>query len=170
MIIRQATPQDYEALSILIEQVDVLHRRQLPHIFRKGDDPAKQQDYIMGLLTTENVGVFVAEQNHSLTGFVVVLVRMTPDIPILVPRCYALIENIGVDKSHQKQGIGKALMARAQQFASAKGASSLELTVYEFNQDARAFYEALGYQTESRRMTINLGDKYRENISQEDKT
>lgn len=164
MIIRQANPQDYGALSTLIEQVDNLHRRQLPHVFQKADQSTTQRDYILGLIAAENVGVFVAEQENRLIGFVVVLVRLTPDIPILVKRCYALIENIGVAEDYQSQGVGKALMGRAHQWAAENGANRVELTVYEFNQAAKDFYESLGYHTESRRMSIKLEYKSQEDM------
>jgi hypothetical protein len=44
----------------------------------------------------------------------------------------------------------------AQAWAIAKGATSVELNVFEFNQKAIAFYEGLGYQTLSRKMSNDL--------------
>jgi ribosomal protein S18 acetylase RimI-like enzyme len=47
-------------------------------------------------------------------------------------------------------------MERAHLWAAAQGASEVELTVYEFNEPARAFYENLGYETRSRQMYLSL--------------
>jgi ribosomal protein S18 acetylase RimI-like enzyme len=47
-------------------------------------------------------------------------------------------------------------MRRAQTWARAQGAGEIELTVYEFNEPAIAFYQSLGYKTVSRRMTFPL--------------
>ena len=47
-------------------------------------------------------------------------------------------------------------MDEAQVWAIAKGAASIELNVYEFNQAAISFYERLGYQTLSRKMSKEL--------------
>ena len=157
MNIREATPRDYQRLCTLIDQVDGLHREHLPHIFQKAEGPTRQREYVLGLIAADNVGVFVTEQDGRLIGLVVVIVRVSSDIPILVPRTFALIENICVDRDHRNQGIGKALVEHAQLWAKEKGANSIELTVYEFNTDAREFYESLGYFTESRRMTRRLG-------------
>jgi GNAT superfamily N-acetyltransferase len=55
-------------------------------------------------------------------------------------------------------GIGQALLRRAERWAAERGASELELTVWEFNQDAIAFYEKLGYVTERRTMWKTISD------------
>ncbi|MEA3438696.1 MAG: GNAT family N-acetyltransferase [Chloroflexota bacterium] len=157
MKIREATPRDYQQLCTLIDQVDRLHREHLPHIFQKAEGPTRQREYVLGLIAADNVGVFAAEQDGRLIGLVVVIVRVASDIPILVPRTFALIENICVDRDHRNQGIGRALVEHAQLWAKEKGADSIELTVYEFNNEAWQFYESMGYFTESRRMTRKLG-------------
>lgn len=43
-------------------------------------------------------------------------------------------------------------MAHMETWAVSKCASSIELNVYEFNQEAISFYEGLGYKTLSRKM------------------
>ena len=156
MIIREATERDYEPLCALIDQVDRLHREHMPHIFKQADGPVRQREYILSLIGADNVCLFVAEEGDRLVGFVNVIVRLATDIPILVPRRYALIENLVVDENHRRQGIGRALIVRAHQWTVDMGAESIELTVYEFNREARAFYERLGYETESRKMSRKL--------------
>ncbi len=47
-------------------------------------------------------------------------------------------------------------MEKMQEWAIAKGATSIELNVYEFNETAISFYEGLGYQTLSRKMSKEL--------------
>jgi ribosomal protein S18 acetylase RimI-like enzyme len=47
-------------------------------------------------------------------------------------------------------------MSEAHDWAIARGASSVELNVYEFNVPAIAFYQELGYQTISRQMNTPL--------------
>lgn len=44
----------------------------------------------------------------------------------------------------------------AQEWAIAKGETSTELNVYDFNQTVISFYERLGYQAFSRRMSKEL--------------
>ena len=48
------------------------------------------------------------------------------------------------------------LMHKMQAWAIEKGATSIELNVYEFNETAISFYEKLGYRTLSRKMSKEL--------------
>jgi len=48
------------------------------------------------------------------------------------------------------------LMDIVHEWAIAKGATAIELNVYEFNKSAMAFYRRLGYETVSRKMSRAL--------------
>jgi ribosomal protein S18 acetylase RimI-like enzyme len=150
--IRAATAQDYDDLCALIDEVDALHRDNLGHLFQKPGGPIRDKDYILGLIADEDVGLFVAEAVGVVIGLVHVAVCESPPIPIFVPRRYAVVENLVVGQGFRQAGVGRALMEQAHQWAGAQGAAEVELTVYDFNEAARAFYESLGYETRSRHM------------------
>jgi ribosomal protein S18 acetylase RimI-like enzyme len=154
--IRKATAEDYNALCELFDEVDALHRGALPHIFQKPDGPVREHAYYQGLIADENVGVFVAEAGGELVGFVHAVIRDTPALPVIVPRRYAIVDGIGVKAEFQNHGIGRMLMDTAREWAIAKGATAIELNVYEFNKTAIAFYQRLGYETLSRKMSRAL--------------
>ena len=143
--IREARAHDYPQLCALIEEVDALHRDRLPDTFQKPLGPIRDEDYISYLIDSEHAGVFVAERAGQLVGFVQIMLAESPDIPICVPRRYALIDNLVVKSDLRRSGIGQALMNRASAWATAQGAISIELTVYDFNEAALEFYRALGY-------------------------
>ena len=154
--IREAAERDYQSLCLIIGEVDGMHRDALPEWFRAPDGPSRQRGYIRDLIRAPDVGLFVAETAGDLVGFVHVVLRDTPDISILVPRRYAVIDNLVVKHGSRQQGIGRALMGRAEAWARARGASSMELTVYAFNQAAQRFYRELGYTVLSHKMTKPL--------------
>jgi ribosomal protein S18 acetylase RimI-like enzyme len=154
--IRQAAQEDYSALCELFDEIDAYHRDRLPHLFKHPGGPARDLEYFSWLVSDENVGFFVAEIDERLVGLIHALVRDAPDIPILVPRRYAIVDTLVVKSDFQQQGIGKQLMDSIQAWALAKGATCIELSVYEFNQTAISFYEGLGYQTLSRKMSKDL--------------
>jgi ribosomal protein S18 acetylase RimI-like enzyme len=154
--IRKATAEDYHALCELFDEVDALHRGILPRLFRKPDGPVREHDYYRELIADENVGFFVAEVGGKLAGFVHSVIRDAPAIPILVSRRYAIVDSIGVASELQNQGIGRRLMDTVHEWAIAQGATAVELSVYEFNRTAIAFYRRLGYETLSRRMSREL--------------
>ncbi|GAB4472395.1 MAG: GNAT family N-acetyltransferase [Anaerolineales bacterium] len=154
--IRNAIATDYPALCELFEEVDALHRVNLPHLFQKPHGSAREMAEFLELITDENVGLFIAERDDKLLGFVHVIVREAPPIPIFVLRRYAVIDNLGVKSEYRRHGIGQMLMSTAQKWALAKGATAIELNVYEFNQTAIAFYHRLGYEDLSRKMIKRL--------------
>jgi ribosomal protein S18 acetylase RimI-like enzyme len=154
--IRKATAEDYNPLCELFDEVDALHRGNLPHLFQEPNGPVREQDYYGGLIADENVGLFIAGIGEKLVGFVHAILRDAPAIPVFVPRRYAIVESIGVKSGFQNHGLGRMLMNTAHEWAMTKGATSVELNVYEFNKTAIAFYQRLGYETLSRKMSKAL--------------
>ena len=154
--VRRATGEDYDAMCELFDEIDRLHREALPHIYQKTGGAVREREYYLGLVADEQVGIFIAEVGSNLVGLVQAEIRETPDIPVLVPRCYAIVDNIVVKSEYHDQGIGKILMDKMHAWASANGVASIELNVYEFNREAIDFYRALGYETLSRTMRRDL--------------
>ncbi len=154
--IRKATAEDYNSLCDLFEEIDSLHRDNLPHIFKKPDGPVRELDYYLGLIFNENIGLFVAEFDGNIVGFIHTIITDAPNIPIFVPRRYAVVDSIIIKSGFQHQGIGRLLMDKMQEWSIAKGATSVELNVYEFNSSAISFYERCGYKSFSRKMKKNL--------------
>jgi ribosomal protein S18 acetylase RimI-like enzyme len=154
--IRRADPADYQAVCELLAELDALHAEHLPDVFRKTEGPAREWDYYCGLLADDNVAVFVAEADGRVVGLAHVAIREAPAIPIFVPRRYAVVDAIGVRSGFRRRGIGRRLLDAVHAWAVEKGASSVELNVHEFNQEAIAFYRAVGYETLRRQMGRKL--------------
>jgi ribosomal protein S18 acetylase RimI-like enzyme len=154
--IRPAIAWDYEALCQVIDEADGLHREKLPHLFQKPAGPVRDREYLLGVMEDPDQGLFVAETGDKIAGYVHAILRETPAIPIVVPRRLAIVDSLCVRKGMRRAGIGRALMRYAQKWARAQGVSEMELTVYEFNEAAITFYQGLGYESVSRRMTLPL--------------
>ena len=108
------------------------------------------------LLADEDSAIWVAELQNELVGLLTAEIRTAPAYAIFVQRSWVLIEDLVVRAAHRRRGIGRALMETAHSWAVQRGASDVQLTVWEFNDGARAFYEALGYRTVSRSMSYTL--------------
>jgi hypothetical protein len=93
--IREATPKDYDPLLSIFDEGDAHHRQALPHIFCEPDGPARSRAYLNALIAEEDTAIFVAECDGQIVGEVNVVVRETRDIPILVPRRYAVAHSAG---------------------------------------------------------------------------
>lgn len=78
---------------------------------------------------------FVAAQSSQLFGCVLVGVNDAT----------AEISRLWVEPEHRATGAGRALMQAAITHAEASGASSVELTVWQWRTGARRLYESLGF-------------------------
>ena len=156
VIVREAQIEDYDELCRLFEEVDSLHRDNLPAIFQQSTGPVRDRDYVMGLIADANVALWVANAGEKLVGLAHIFMKTTSPIPFLVPRRYAVIDGFVVAKERRHHGIGRLLAEMAHKWAKARGASGIELNVYEFNREAIAFYERLGYSTLCRKMNLPL--------------
>ena len=154
--IREAVASDYESLCVLFDEGDALHRENLPWIFQKPREAVRERDYVLGLIADEAVGFFVAQVGDRLVGSICVMIRESPEVPIFVRRRYTVINDVVVKEGFRRAGIGRALMEKAHEWAVAEGAESIELNVWEFNQEATEFYKTLGYETASRKMSRRL--------------
>jgi ribosomal protein S18 acetylase RimI-like enzyme len=116
-------------------------------------------EYTTYLIETcrNSAGTFlVAAQGDRLVGFVCVFGFVAPAEPDQYPDKFSAIANIYVSPSLQGQGIGAALMQRAEDHARDLGVGKLELTVLSRNQRAVDFYRRLGYRERSRTFTKKL--------------
>jgi GNAT superfamily N-acetyltransferase len=154
--IREAVASDYDDLCALFDEGDALHRENLPRIFQKPRGAVRDRDYVLGLLADEAVGFFIAQVGDRLVGLICVMVRESPEVPIFVRRRYTVVNDVVVKEEFRRTGIGRALMEKAHEWAVAEGADSIELNVWEFNRGAIDFYQTLGYETASRKMTKRL--------------
>lgn len=154
--IREAVASDYESLCILFDEGDALHQEKLPRIFQKPGGAVRERDYVLNLITDETAGLFVAQAGDRLTGLICITIRESPGLPIFVQRRYAVIDSVVVAEAFRRTGVGRALMEKAHEWSAARGAESIELNVWEFNREAIAFYETLGYETASRKMNKRL--------------
>jgi GNAT superfamily N-acetyltransferase len=154
--IRQATIADYAGLCAVLDEVDAQHIAALPNVFRDPGERARSQAYVASIVQDENACLWIAEHGADIVGVLHICIRETRPIPLFVPRRYAVIENVAISQAYRRQGIGRALVERADRWALDRGATQTELNVWEFNEGARAFYDALGYKTASRKMVRDL--------------
>lgn len=84
--------------------------------------------------------VFVAEHAADVVGFLVL--SFVPTLTGL----RAWIDDVAVDPTRRRQGIGKALVEAAIQRASRRGVTHLFMDTNRGNPDARDFYHACGFE------------------------
>ncbi|WEN14798.1 GNAT family N-acetyltransferase [Rhodanobacter sp. AS-Z3] len=96
-----------------------------------------------------NSYLFVAEGvNGERAGFI--HLQRTTDFFTGHSNCH--ISDIAVAPSHEGQGVGKALLAHAEAWASEHHCQLVTLAVFPGNERARALYESAGYATDLLRL------------------
>lgn len=63
--VRKASPEDYHDLCELFDEIDALHRDNLPHLFQKPEGPVREHEYYSSLLTDENI-VFLLQNQGKI--------------------------------------------------------------------------------------------------------
>ncbi|HSH01322.1 MAG TPA: GNAT family N-acetyltransferase [Anaerolineae bacterium] len=162
--IRPAQKTDYTQICLLFQQVDHLHAQNLSHIFAPptpeapSAPPARSLQFINQLITDTDAALFVADDNNNqLLGLIHLNITPSPtNPPIFVERQYAVINTLVVHHDYQNLGLGHRLMQTAHHWATQKNITHIELNVYAFNTTALNFYQKLGYQPLSHKLTISL--------------
>ena len=156
MDIRAPQAMDLVAIEELFEELDALHRERLPERFHASVEPARSQDHLLEVIHGPDTAFLIAEDGGDVLGLVHLAVRSAPELPMFVQRRFVAVENFVVAKRAQRRGVGRALMTAADAWARNHGAIGMELTVYEANEEAFAFYRALGYRVLSHRLTLDI--------------
>ena len=157
LIVREAITNDYINISSLVLEVHNLHVKNRSDVFLEADHPFLKEQF-EDLLNSNDTKLFVVEKidNKDLVAYCIVKIMATSCLPILVQRRYAYIDNFCVKDSYKGNGIGKLLFQHIIDYAKSEGASSLQLSVWEFNQDAINFYKVVGMSMRNRKMELNL--------------
>ena len=155
--VREAVADDYNEINNLVVEVHRLHVENRADVYVDVDIPLLRE-YFDELLSTADTKLFVVEDtcNKDLVAYSILKIMAPRSIQILVPSRFVYIDDFCVKSNHRKNGIGRFLFQHIVDYSKTEGISSLQLVVWEFNEDAIKFYEALGMSTRNRRLELNL--------------
>jgi GNAT superfamily N-acetyltransferase len=100
-------------------------------------DPERARDAIAVAIADPTSAVFVAEHRGELLGLCTAYLDMNS--VRFGPRCW--VEDLAVSPAHRSQGVGKALLGAAKDWARERGGTHLELDSGDSRADAHRFYE-----------------------------
>jgi GNAT superfamily N-acetyltransferase len=142
--IRPARPEDLPRLLELLAELRELATPGVPWERAAPEAAAGAWDEI---LADPRRTFLVAERDDEVVGTadLVVVANLTHDAAPL-----AFVENVVVASAQRGQGIGRALMAEAEDLALEAGCYKVQLLSNELREDAHRFYESLGYRASAR--------------------
>lgn len=155
--IRLAEQSDLPILVCLYHEFHTFHVRGLPMWLREPDARDERlKAAIEDILANDSAAILVATVDGVVVGLAEMYLRQDEPDPAVVPYRYCYLQSLFVSACWRGQGLGAALLDRAQQWAAAKGAAHMLLSTWEFAEGPLRFYEKLGYQTVKRTLAINL--------------
>ncbi len=156
-LIRRMQPQDFASLRPLQNEIQHLHEKGRPDLFRPGAI-SYDNDAFLSALADENGRHAVCAaidrdgNETTLVGFLFAWVRHRRGHRNMNDEDFLLVDDICVAGSRRRCGIGRALFDYAKAAAQEAGCSRTVLDVYRFNEPALSFYRAMGFEEESVRM------------------
>ena len=153
--IRFAKENELARVNELRKQVNDLHVEGKPEIFRAGFND-ELRDFIYKIWKDPEQKIVVAELNGVVCGFAVLHHIHRPENPFMRERDFMDVDEFCVDKEYRRQGIATKMISFIRNYTKENGIKRLELNMWEFNQDALAFYEAVGFKTYRRYMEMEM--------------
>lgn len=143
-MVRFAEEKDLIRVNELRKQVNDVHVNGRPDIFKSGFCK-EMQDLVYEMWQGENKNIIVVERDDIICGMACVEYATKPDSPYNLERHFYHISEIAVDEAFRRQGVATELFTFIKQDAKERGLSKIELDVWEFNEAAMEFYEAVGF-------------------------
>ena len=123
---------------IRITRVDRQNLDVLDSIAEDVFDAPPTAERLDNFLNTPTQSLFVAIKNNRVVGQIKIVVHRQPEKPTSL-----FVEELGVGSHHRRQGIARALMAMARDYARDQGCAELWLATEPDNVPANAFYKSL---------------------------
>ena len=155
MIIRLALESDLPRINELRRQVSNLHYAARPDMFNP-DFPHEVSDFLQTIFEANDRHIIVAEMDDQIVAFACLAAIESPETPYRPARRFLEVDEVGVDESTRRQGVGRKLFEKIRCIAMEKGFNRIELNMWEFNEDALKFYEAIGFNTYRRYMEMEI--------------
>lgn len=152
MQIREAKIKDIEQIVIILEQISKIHYEKRPDIFKKKSKNEIRKNTIEMLKDKKRKIIVAADDTLKIYGLIIYNIKEVKEHINLRDSKVLWIEELGVDESYRKNGIGKMLMEKVEEDAKMLDCTRIELNCWDFNNNAISFYERFGMRTQRRIM------------------
>ena len=140
MLIRAMLPEDFPAVSAMMDDLHALHVAGRPDLYVPMS-PIYPENVYLEKLADPAMLCLLAEVEGAPAGLCFVEMRRRTCMRN-IPSAY--VDDMYVTPAFRRQGVATALFREAEKQAREKGAVRLDLMVWNFNREALAFYESLG--------------------------
>ena len=152
MKIREAKIEDIEQIVIILEQISKIHYEKRPDIFKKKSKNEIRKNAIEMLKDKKRKIIVAVDDTLKIYDLIIYNIKEVKEHINLRDFKVLWIEELGVDESYRKNGIGKMLMKKVEEDAKILDCKRIELNCWDFNNNAISFYERFGMRTQRRIM------------------
>ncbi|MDD2649383.1 MAG: GNAT family N-acetyltransferase [Eubacteriales bacterium] len=152
--VRNATPSDCESARALEKEIFKLHRSNRPDMFRFRENSRTREQFEEML--SDNRLVLLAEEDGAVVGQVFAFIREIKNHPVFNDAKWLEIDEISIAEGKRNMGIGTMLFSALKNGTRDMGLNHIELTVWGFNDSAKAFYRKMGMQSGIDRLEMNI--------------
>ena len=142
-MVRLAVEKDIPKIGDLLSQVDLVHHKGRPDIFKIGKKYSDEE--LSELLRDENRPILVAvNESDEVLGYCFGIYQQHTDSSVLTDIKTLYIDDLCVDEDKRGMHIGSQLYDYVVKFAREQDCYNLTLNVWSCNPGAMKFYEKCG--------------------------
>lgn len=145
-MLRDAEIKDLDMLVSLFITENEHNSELAPDVVRKTEDVLNRTE-LQGILSDESQVLIVSEHDGKVVGALLGSLNKVKERRWAQSRIYGYIEELIVSNEARKLGIATGLVSHFSNWASALGASSVDLHVWSNNTVAIGFYSSVGFQS-----------------------
>ena len=147
--LRSARGNEYDAYAALVAEADAVHHAEMPDLIKAPERAKPDESAFLSCLQDPDrlldFAVEDTEDGRTIVGLVEARVVKRDENRAHEPNTMARIDLIVVKESHRRRGIGRALLARARNWAEERSTSGIMLDSYAFNIVATRLCEKAGF-------------------------
>jgi len=145
VVVRSATTEDLEAVSLLWEQLVEYHHHLDSRFWKRAPDGRdKFRNWMEEGLSDTKRALFVAESSGQIVGFVHGMLKHAP--PPMIPRCGGFITDLVVGESRRGAGLGRKIFQAIERWFASEGAQEITLTTAVRNAAAVEFWKSMEFE------------------------
>ncbi len=144
MTVRLAERRDIPVIGRLLEEVELVHHKGRPDLFKNGG--RKYNDaQLEEILADGTRPIFVYDDEaEGVLGYAFCVLQDHTGDNVMTPIRTLYVDDICVFERARGRGVGRAVYERVRAYAREIGCHNVTLNVWECNPGARAFYEKMG--------------------------
>ncbi|MBR2236791.1 MAG: GNAT family N-acetyltransferase [Prevotella sp.] len=153
-MIRKANKEDIHRIIELLHQVNMVHHKLRPDLFKPYTTKYSAQE-LESILVDDNTPVFVYDDG-GVQGYAFCQITEHKGDQLLQDIKTLYIDDICVDEKARGKHVGKALYEYVSDYAQSIGCNNITLNVWEGNDPALHFYRNMGMQVQKTTMEVIL--------------